>query len=871
MSDGGSTQSTETVPPDPGQLKAGDRLAGRFVIVRFLARGGMGEVYEAADEHLQGKRCALKTLRPEIAADPVARQRFEREVLLAREIAHPNVCPTYDLFREDTPQGPLLFLTMKLLRGVTLGARLKRAGKLDSTEALAVARQMAAALDAAHRAGVIHRDFKPGNVMLESADEELRVSITDFGISRLRESEGTLAQTGAVAGTPGYMAPELFSGQTASPASDVYAFGVVLHEVLTGRKLENKPGRTEFVRPSKLDASVPRGWDPVVLGCLAYDPAARFQSAGEALAALDAATASGRATTLPQRIGRRRMLPAGAVAALLGAVAAWLSWSRIDALLRPLPGRRFVALLAWPPSSDPEVAPLIRGVLDSIGSRLARAESSSKNFVVLASGDVPGQAPPKTLADLGGSLGANLALGVALRFDRGAGVVALRVHDVSTGAVLREREVSLPGSRFARLGEEAAGASAQLLDLPADNARRSDQEELAKLSPEAYRLYQEAESLREQPNDSGLDAAMEKYQKALEVAPRFALGYASLALAYGRKYFRTSDRALLSVARKNAALAARYNPDSARAAHAEGLVALHSGEHDQAIREFRRALEMEPGNPRMQSHQALVFRELGRYQEEEDLHRRIIRERPNYWPAHNELGWALYRRGKHDLAASAFGEAAAVAPRVALPLANQATMLLLAGREKEAETTFLASVKRAPNETALGNLGTILFKKGDYGKAREYYEQALAIRPSNHRNWRNLADCYAMLGDRAREAESYAKAASVLSAGLKINPRPAGNWMVLAFYYAKSGRRADADASLKQADALGGGDARAQFLKVQALAVLGRRDDALVLLLKCLDQGITPLDVELALDLKELRTDPRYRRRIARTETVPSH
>ena len=104
-------------------MPPGERLAGRFVVVQFLARGGMGEVYEVADEHLQGKHCALKALRPEIAADSVVRQRFEREVLLAREVSHPNVCPTFDIFRVDGPGGPLLFLTMKLLRGESLAAR----------------------------------------------------------------------------------------------------------------------------------------------------------------------------------------------------------------------------------------------------------------------------------------------------------------------------------------------------------------------------------------------------------------------------------------------------------------------------------------------------------------------------------------------------------------------------------------------------------------------------------------------------------------------------------------------------------------------------------------------------------------------------
>lgn len=113
-------ETLETSLP-PHQLNPGEILGERFIVIQFLARGGFGEVYEAADRHLQGKHLALKTLRPEIASDPILRLRFEREVLMAREITHPNVCPTYDLFQVSGPRGPLTFLTMKLLRGAVTG------------------------------------------------------------------------------------------------------------------------------------------------------------------------------------------------------------------------------------------------------------------------------------------------------------------------------------------------------------------------------------------------------------------------------------------------------------------------------------------------------------------------------------------------------------------------------------------------------------------------------------------------------------------------------------------------------------------------------------------------------------------------------
>lgn len=192
---------------------------------------------------------------------------------------HRNVCPTYDLFRLEGPRGPVLCLTMKLLRGESLAARLRRLGPMPPEAVLPIVRQLAAGLDAAHAAGVIHRDFKPGNVILEQSGQNPQVSITDFGLSRPYDSDHTLG-IGKVAGTRGYIAPELFEGRTASPASDVYAFGMVLHEILTGRQPVTKPGSRDFVKPSGLGQAIPEVWDRIILGCLAPDPSKRFQSPG---------------------------------------------------------------------------------------------------------------------------------------------------------------------------------------------------------------------------------------------------------------------------------------------------------------------------------------------------------------------------------------------------------------------------------------------------------------------------------------------------------------------------------------------------------------------------------------------------------------
>ena len=247
----------------------------------------MGEVYEAEDSFLQGVHVALKIILPHIADDPYLRQRFEREVLLAREVTHPNLCPIYDMFRCEQQSRGFLFLTMKLLRGETLATRLRRTPSVSIPEGVAILRQMAAGLTAIHAAGIIHRDIKPNNIVLDGAGPDVRLCITDFGLARAYESEASFSGKGLVAGTPDYMAPELYLGQPPSQASDLFAFGVVLHQVFTGQKPSVAPDSSSLIVSPRLNTSgVPSFCVQLIAGCLDRDSQRRCQAFERALGSL---------------------------------------------------------------------------------------------------------------------------------------------------------------------------------------------------------------------------------------------------------------------------------------------------------------------------------------------------------------------------------------------------------------------------------------------------------------------------------------------------------------------------------------------------------------------------------------------------------
>jgi tetratricopeptide (TPR) repeat protein/TolB-like protein/tRNA A-37 threonylcarbamoyl transferase component Bud32 len=286
-------------------------LAGRFKLIRFVARGGMGEVYEAQDEELN-ERVAVKTARFENTQTAHEIERFRREIQLARKVTHPNVCRTFDVFRHGVSssgdsRSQILIVSMELLSGETLAQRIHDRGRLQITDALPLVEQMCAGLAAAHRAGVIHRDFKSSNVMLvkASADaaggeqpqqEKVRAVITDFGLAHAEEVEGgTLTRLGDIVGTPAYMAPEQIDGGAITPATDIYALGVVIYEMLTGllpfsadTPLATAMKRLNHVAPS-LRLHIPDldpRWEAVVARCLERSPDRRFTSTEDVVQAL---------------------------------------------------------------------------------------------------------------------------------------------------------------------------------------------------------------------------------------------------------------------------------------------------------------------------------------------------------------------------------------------------------------------------------------------------------------------------------------------------------------------------------------------------------------------------------------------------------
>ena len=311
------------------------QLGDRYQVGELLGRGGMAEVHEGRDLRL-GRRVAIKILKPELARDPSFLSRFRREAQSAASLNHPNIVAVYDTGEDvlgDGPQGTVVpFIVMELVEGVTLKELLHSGNRLVPERSLEITAGILAALDYSHRHGIIHRDIKPGNVMLTTTGT---VKVMDFGIARATADAGqTGTSTSTVLGTAAYLSPEQAQGKAVDARSDLYSTGVVLFELLTRRTpfIGDAPVAVAFAHvnedppaPSSVDPTVPADLDPLVLKALAKDPAARYQSAVEFRSDVERAIAGVPMTqVLPptSATGDATQVLGAAAGAALGAAAA---------------------------------------------------------------------------------------------------------------------------------------------------------------------------------------------------------------------------------------------------------------------------------------------------------------------------------------------------------------------------------------------------------------------------------------------------------------------------------------------------------------------------------------------------------------------
>jgi len=579
------------------RLAAGDLLTGRFVILRFIARGGMGEVYEALDNEL-GSRVAVKTILPASAGDPGVAERFRREVLLARRVTHANVCRVFELYSSETPAGEALkFLTMEFLDGESLAQRLTRVGRVSPGEALPLLRQMVAALGAAHAQGIVHRDFKPSNVMLvplgnSAAGDSggVRAVVTDFGIARALvvapENEGT--QTGAVVGTPQYMAPEQVTGGTITAATDIYALGVVMHEMVTGKLPFT--GDTALAAPPRGGAPQPTTlrldsrWSAAVARCLAREPERRFNSVLDVIPALDRASR-----------GTRRRWVAGAL--LATAALGVLGWVALHRPGGTMPATTLAVLPFRSIGTEPATH-LGLGIADAVIGRLA----TSRKLTVRPTSAISRFEEERSDAmEAGRQLRVDAVVEGTVRQVEGGTRVLVQLTDVGRGAIVWSDQLDLPQGRLFELEDAIITRLVDHLRIKLDASGRNTPGRSVPIADAPLQRYLAASSQLSEPYRLGDERGrnvVAQLDSVVHDEPGFAPAIA--ARAYARawlNYFSPTPGGPEAVLR-DAAQALALDPELPlpHVARAVAFWSPHGGwRFVDAVRELQAAAKLSPG------------------------------------------------------------------------------------------------------------------------------------------------------------------------------------------------------------------------------------------------------------------------------------
>jgi serine/threonine-protein kinase len=565
---------TDSTPSAQGPPISRPLIGERYEILALIGSGGMGNVYRARDLELD-ELCALKVLRPELSRSTDLVEHFRREVKLARRVTHPNVARVFDIGEH----GGERILTMELVEGEPLSRRLAGAGRLPVAEVVSIASALCAGLGAAHAAGVVHRDLKPDNVLLERSG---RVVITDFGIARAAAAPDAARTAFVWAGTPAYMAPEQVEpGAAVDARTDIYALGVLLYEACTGERpwpaataaaIAAARGTQPPPDPLALRPDLPPGLAALVQRCMARRPEDRFPSAAavaDELAAIASVTRARGATPTP---------PSGLSTTVVSATVTPTVVSRQDRVKR-------VAVLPFRNAGPPEHDYLADGLTEDVIDALSMAEGlrvTSRGVVMRYKGSA---LDPR---EVGRDLGVQAVVEGTVRRAEGMVRIAARLASVDDGVQLWAKRFDRPDAELFGVSDDAARAIAEALTVELKRRGRP-----VAADAEAMDLYLRARvAYHRFFGNTGGEESLPLFERALARAPddpRVLAGYAMsrcrVANPEGEGARSAADAATRAV---------ELDPGSPHAHLAVGAVTYQAGDEAGAVSWLRRALLLSP-------------------------------------------------------------------------------------------------------------------------------------------------------------------------------------------------------------------------------------------------------------------------------------
>jgi eukaryotic-like serine/threonine-protein kinase len=874
------------VPDAISTLSAGDRV-GNYQILGLAGVGGMGMVYRALDVKLE-RLVALKFLPDELVATNADKERFLREARTASSLDHPNIGVIHGI--EETPDGRT-YIVMAFYEGETLARKISR-GPVSVGEAADIAIQTARGLAAAHSRAVIHRDIKPGNIILTQQNV---LKIVDFGLARVNTSAGT-TQTLGTAGTIGYMSPEQTLNKFVDQRTDIWALGIVIAEMTSGRNpfRRESPPATIFAilnEAPKLPDEIPLEFQRIIYRALSKDVATRYRGTGEMLADLEAfrstlepGSAQSRvAQTAPgdaafretvSHASRQMWLPPTSRARnsfwWLGSFAAaavlLVMLSLIPAIrdgvasLFARPEEHVAVLPFENVSNNPADEAVSQGLMDSLSSRLTNLDNGKQSLWVVPAGEVRRH----KIADPGSArreLGATVVVQGSLR--REGQTIRLTVNLINTKTLRQIGSVALEdrAGDFPAVEDEAVSRLAKLMGVAVtpEMLRATG----GAVAPAAYESYLKALGyMQRHDKPENLDLALDALQSSVKTDPRFALGYAQLGEAYRLKHTLDRNPKWNDEALANCRKATELDDRLPVVYVTLGRIHDSDGKFDLALQEFQRALQLDPRNADALIGIAHAYESAGRPADAEIAYKKAIALRPDYWDGYNNLGVFYDGQNRYQEAIAQLRHAVELTPDNARVYLNLGAVYIDSGDPKrfpEAEQALKKSSELGPTYPAYANLGYLYIQERKYAEAAATVEKALKLNDKDFLVWGNLALAYQGLNQKEKVSAARDQELALLEKAVASNPRDGQMQAYLGLVYAQKKLRDKALPRLQSALVLSPNDNVVLENVGEAYEDLGDRAHALQYIEKSVQQGHSLSSLKTVPDLQGVLSDPNFR------------
>ena len=764
--------STKTLKTPMRKLIRGTIFAKRFEVIEELGKGGMGSVYKVFDKKIKDK-IALKVLTPVVAADEKTIERFRNELKYTRKISHRNVCRMYDLSEEEG----IPYIMMEYVPGEDLKSLIRRIGQLPVGKAISITKQVCEGLAEAHKLGVVHRDLKPQNIMV---DREGNARIMDFGIARSIKTKG-ITETGMMIGTPDYMSPEQVEGKEADQRSDIYSLGVILFEMLTGKvpfegstplsvvlkhKTEAPPEAKKF------DAQVPDDLSRVILKCMQKDKQNRCQGAEELLSELReierGITSAKRAflekKSIKEKLGtinrKRFILYGGAVVLLILIVVA--SYSLFTGRREAIDSIAVLPLKNL--SGIPEQEYFADGMTESLISNLTQIGAIRR--VISSTSVMQYKGVQKPLPEIARELRVDAIVEGSVMYSGQRVQINIRLIEAKSDRNIWSKSYERDVRDVLSLQSELARAIAREIKIavtPEETARLAS---VRPVNPEAYQLTLRGRSFWNKRTEEDLKKAIEHFEDAIEKDPTYALAHAGLADAYNmlgsydfipsREAFPKAKEAALKALDLDETLAEAYtslawvkhhfdwdcfgaetdynwaiglNASYATAYHWYGILLRDMGRFDEALVEIERARELNPLSVSINTSLASLFYYARQYDWAIEQCKKAIGMDPNFHWVHNVLASAYLQKFSFDEAIAEFIEAVSLSDGNSSYVADLAFAYAVAGNRNESlkilEELFERSKQGYVSQYAIASIYAAL---GKNDQAFEFLEKAFKER-----------------------------------------------------------------------------------------------------------------------------------------------